>query len=122
VDSALVAAIASPLHLNTGHLLENLAFVHFRRSGEPIHYHRTRSGKEVDFVLGDHRRGLRVVQVCEDLGREETRAREVGALAEAMGELKIKEGVLVTLSGTETIRIPQGTIRVLPAWRFILDS
>ena len=51
----------------------------------------------------------------------QTRTREISALAEAMSELKLKTGTIVTRSEDEMVEIGAGTITIAPAWRFLLD-
>ena len=61
------------------------------------------------------------IQACESLTDTQTRKREITALSEAMDELKIKSGTIVTRSGDERIKTDAGIINVIPAWRFLLD-
>lgn len=120
VDHALVVSVGSGILVNTGHLLENLVYTALRRGTPEIFYYRTRTGKEVDFIaqFGSHER--RLVQVCETMANEATRNREVAALAEAMDELRVSEGTIVTRNESEQIGVSKGTVTVLPAWRFLL--
>jgi uncharacterized protein len=121
VDHALVTSVASSVLVNTGHLLENLVFTALRRSHAEIYYYRTRSGREVDFVVPQRGRGRLLVQVCESLAEPRTRKREVSALADAMAELRVASGTIVTRSESGHIEMPSGVIDVVPAWRFLLD-
>ncbi|MCF8108858.1 MAG: ATP-binding protein, partial [Desulfohalobiaceae bacterium] len=96
VDHALVPSIASGILLNAGHLLENLVFSTLRRCSDRIFYGRTKGGRELDFVVPQQDRSLWLIQVCESLADAKTRNREVGALAEAMSELGVDSGIIVT--------------------------
>ncbi len=107
--------------LNKGHLLENLVFVALRRVTQEIFYFKSKNGREVDFIARLPDRSLRLVQVCETLADPPTRKREVQALAEAMAELGINQATLVTRHEDGEIAAGQGTILVMPAWRFMLD-
>ncbi len=51
-----------------------------------------------------------------------TRRREVTALQEAMQERAVDHAVIVTRSEDETLHTKAGLIRVLPAWRYLLDQ
>lgn len=42
----------------------------------------------------------------------------MGALLPAMQELKLKEGTIVTFEEEDVLNMPQGTIHVVPAWKF----
>ena len=43
------------------------------------------------------------------------------SLSEAMVELTVAEGTIVTWHTDETIPVGFGTIQVVPVWRFLLD-
>ena len=121
VDHALVASVSAQILINSGHLLENLVFVTLRRSHQEIYYYKTRNGREVDFVVPRRRGRPMLVQVCESLVDPATRRRETVALSEAMGELGVTGGTIVTRGEQESIETPVGSIEVVPAWRFLLD-
>jgi predicted AAA+ superfamily ATPase len=122
VDHALVSSIASGVLLNAGHLLENLVFTALRRISPQIFYYKTRSNKEVDFLMLDERGGRRLIQVCETLADPKTRRRELDALSEAMRELDLETGLIVTRGEEETVTVNTGSVRILPAWRFLLGA
>jgi len=46
---------------------------------------------------------------------------EVRTLTEAMVELAVAEGIIVTWRTDETIPVGFGTIHVMPVWRFLLE-
>ncbi|HOJ67279.1 MAG TPA: ATP-binding protein [Candidatus Hydrogenedentes bacterium] len=121
VDHALAASVASGLSANSGRLLENLVFAALRRIHPELYYYRTRSGKEVDFVVPEQGTIRRLVQVCESLEDPATRKRELAALAEAMTELNVGLGTVVTRHESERIETAAGVVQVMPAWRFLLD-
>ena len=122
IDHALVTSVSAQILINAGHLLENLVFVTLRRSHEEIYYYKTRNGREVDFIVPRRRARPLLVQVCESLVDPATRRRETAALSEAMGELGVTGGTIVTRSEQERIESPGGSIEVVPIWRFLLDS
>ncbi len=121
IDHAMVTSVSSGILVNSGHLLENLVFTGLRRYFPEIYYYKTKTGKEVDFIVPKRGRGGILVQVCESLADPKTRKREVAALNEAMQERKLKSGLLVTKNETEQITVDGGTIEVVPVWRFLLD-
>ncbi len=120
VDHAMVTSTASGVLINSGHLLENLVFTSLRREPAQIYYYKTAGGKEVDFLAQDERGGRRLIQVCETLVDPKTRKRELDALAEAMCELNLNEGHIVTRGEDETVKTAAGDVHVVPAWRFLL--
>jgi predicted AAA+ superfamily ATPase len=121
IDHAMVTSVASGVLVNSGHLLENLVFTALRRLCPQISYYKTKTGREVDFIVPTSGKTRILIQACESLTDTQTRKREITALNEAMAELKIKTGTIVTRSGDEQIKTDTGTINVIPAWRFLLD-
>ena len=88
---------------------------------DPTGVLKTKSDREVDFIISmrDHSRML--VQVCESLAEPQTRKREITALSEAMSELGLTTGTIVTRNENERVDVPSGTIQVTPVWRFLLE-
>lgn len=121
VDHAFVTSVVPRILVNSGHLLENLVFTALRRITADIHYYKTRNGSEVDFVVQPTNRPRMLVQVCESLAAPKTRKREVAALGAAMTELGLDEGTIVTRAEEGDIETDAGTIRTVPAWRFLLE-
>lgn len=121
IDHSMVTSVSSGVLVNSGHLLENLAFTALRRIYPAIYYYKTKSGREVDFVVPVRGGTNMLVQVCESLADPQTRKREVTALSESMVELGVKSGSIVTRSEDEEINTNSGIIHVIPIWRFLLD-
>lgn len=122
VDTGLARACSRRVDANWGHLLENLVFMHVRRTRAHVEYYRTTSGKEVDFAVTVPERGLCLVQVCADLSDPGTRNREVGSLAEAMEECRVGQGTIVTMNQQETFKCPAGEIQIRPGWMWALQQ
>ena len=116
VDPGLVTACARRGSADVGQLLETAVFIELRRTSAELAYARTGSGYEVDFVTPS---GL--VQACASLEDPATREREVRALREAMANLGQKDATIVTLTVDEEIRVAEGTIRVVPMWRWAIE-
>lgn len=121
VDHAMVASVSSGILVNSGHLLENLVFTGLRRLYPEIYYYKTKGGREVDFIVQKRDRSRMLVQVCESLVEPRTRKREVAALSEAMAELGLKSGIIVTKNEEEWIKTETGEIEVMSIWRFLLS-
>jgi predicted AAA+ superfamily ATPase len=121
IDHAMVTSISSGILVNSGHLLENLVFTALRRIHSEIYYFKTNTGREVDFIVAVRGRPGMLVQACESLAEPQTRKRETAALSEAMAELGLKTGTIVTRSEDERVAVGAGTIAVVPAWRFLLS-
>lgn len=121
IDHALVASVSSGVLVNSGHLLENLVFTAIRRLRSEIFYYRTKTGREVDFIVPTRDRSKMLIQVCESLADPQTRKRETMALSEAMAELGLSTGTIVTRNEVERIETGFGSIEVMPAWRFLIE-
>ena len=121
IDHALVTSVSARILTNAGHLLENLVFVALRRRHQQIYYYKTRTGREVDFVVPRRRERPLLVQVCESLVDAAARRREIAALEAAMAELGVPHATIVTRREQERIESEGGSIEVVPAWRFLLN-
>ncbi len=126
IDHALAASVSSGILTNRDSLLENLVFTALRRVTPEIFYYRTKTGREVDLVAllpsaPGQGRAVMLVQVCASLADPRVKQSEVRSLSEAMVELAVAEGTIVTWRTDETIPVGFGTINVVPVWRFLLD-
>lgn len=122
IDHGLVRSVASGVLVNSGHLLENLVFTALRRVTPDISYYKTRTGREVDFIARMPDGSRKLVQVCESLADPATRDRELKALAEAMTELDMGAGIVVTRDDqARPIEADGRGIEIVPAWRLALD-
>jgi hypothetical protein len=117
----MVTSVSSGILVNSGHLLENLLFMALRRQHSELNYYKTRTGREVDFIVPKRGQPRMLVQACESLAEPQTRKRETAALREAMVELGLKTGTIVTRNEDQRMDVEAGTIEVVPAWRFLLD-
>lgn len=97
-------------------LLENLVFIELRRRYEKGVYFYKRKN-EVDFYVPEAKL---LLQVSYNLNSPETRKRELNGLVEAMKEMGINDGVIVTYDSQETIKIDNFVITVIPAWKWLL--
>jgi len=126
IDHALTVSVSSGILTNRDSLLENLVFTALRRVTPEIFYYRTKTGREVDLVallpsVPGQERTILLVQVCASLADPRVKQCEVRSLSEAMVELAVAEGTIVTWRTDETIPVGFGTIQVVPVWRFLLE-
>lgn len=122
IDHSFVRSISSGILVNSGHLLENLVFIALRRLSPSVYYYKTKTGREVDFIIQMQDRTKILVQVCESLVNEQTKKREILALTEAMDELGLTSSIIVTKNEEEQLTIKDKVIHILPAWRFLLED
>ena len=121
VDPGLATASSYRASEDLGHLLENNVYLELRRRGHEIAYVQTKSGVEVDFLATPLVGPPTLIQVCADLSEPATRARELRALSEAMREEMIAEALIVTMDESDDLALPEGHVRVVPAWRWLLE-
>jgi len=117
IDTGLLGAMSFGMTEDKGALLENLVHLHLRRQGLFPDYFVSETGGEVDFVLqGDQVRERRLIQVCWSLSQPETKQRELRSLHEAMDQLNLKRGTILTWldEGSED------GIEILPVWKWLL--
>ena len=117
-----MASKAFSLSDNLGRLLENQVFIELIRRGydaeKTVFYYRSRNDKEVDFVLREGPRILRLIQVCYDMSSPKTEKREVDSIVECAGELKCDNLVIVTYNDKRTIEKDDYKIDVVPITEF----
>ena len=113
VDNGFVASKAFSLSDNLGRLLENQVFIELIRRGYDVEktmfYYRSRNDKEIDFVLREGTRILRLVQVCYDMSSPKTEKREV---------VKCDNLVIVTYNDKRTIEKDGYRVNVVPITEF----
>lgn len=122
VDSGMVTAFAVHPDTKLAQTLEVAVFRSLRQISDTIYYYVTQQGWEVDFLLQTPEGRMDLFQVTLSLKDDQTRSREVRALSQAMEELSLKKGFIVTLEEEDEITITQGKITVLPAWKFLLRT
>lgn len=126
-DPALACALAPATTDGVPRALETAVYLELRRRrntarlGE-VSMLKLPSGREVDFCTGDKAVGAAysLVQSCWSLDGEATLEREVAALGEAMARMGVREGTVVTERDEREIELPEGTVRVVPAWKWLL--
>ena len=117
IDTGLLEAMSFRMTEDRGALLENLVYLHLRRQGLTPEYYITDSGAEVDFVLQTGAEP-QLIQVCWSLDDADTRQRELRALRQAMQELRIQTGTIVTwMDEIEE----EGGVAIVPAWKWLLS-
>lgn len=132
VDPGMFTAFSRAASKEQGQRLETAVFNKLRRvapqarSGSlaRLTFELEGSLHEVDFVMGDALLGdmFELVQVSIDLSNPKTRRRELAALEAAMEKYGVRESTVVTMDSEETVGMSSGTVRVVPAWKWLLDE
>lgn len=120
-DPALSAAVSFRASGDIGHLLETSVYLELRRRRCSVAYVATRSGYEVDFLAEDLRGARELIQVCANLDDPLTRQRELRALEEGMTETACERATLVTLREEGSVAVAGRPVRIVPAWRWLLE-
>ncbi len=120
-DLGLRNAISFNFSEDKGKLLENLTAMHLIQKQKEIYYFRTKNNREVDFLVKKGAREKALIQVCTTLNDFQTQEREINSLVEAMEELKLKEGLILTENEEKEMKIGNKIIKVRPIWKWLLD-
>lgn len=122
IDNGLRDAVLLPQSGDDGKKLENTVLLELYRRRTPvdrIFYYQGRG--ECDFVV---QRGIDIhslIQVTWDMRDSETRRREIDGILEAAEATDCSNLMIITADTSETITLDNGsTIRVIPAWRWLL--
>lgn len=116
MDMGLYTENALSISENTGRRLENLIFLHLRRKYQQIFYYKDRG--ECDFIAMDKNIVKEAVQVCLTVN-DENFDREYNGLLEAMQNLGIKEGTIVTLNQSDTFEKNDMVINMIPLHEYL---
>jgi uncharacterized protein len=122
VDQGLMTAYSIKPEFEHARRLENTVFVQLRRTHQNIFYYKTKTGKEVDFLIQDDQGRATLVQVCLSLTDEETRRREFAALDEAAKEVKLKQTIMLTLDVPNTFKNQFRRIQVISLREWLLNT
>lgn len=122
IDQGLITAYTVNEAGERSHRLETTVFSHLRRNNKEIYYYHTqKNSKEVDFLTLSPKGEMALYQVAESIKEPKTYQREVSALEEAMLELNLKTGIIVTLEEEQEIKTTNGKIFCIPLLRFLLE-
>lgn len=116
IDTGLIQACIHRPMPDWGHHLENFVFLTLRRADLIIEYYRTKTGREVDFIITDRQGNRSLIQVTAEMKAADTRKREITALSDAMRECGIDKAIIITMDQEEKIKTKSGQINVTPAW------
>ncbi|MFQ6107914.1 MAG: ATP-binding protein [Thermoplasmata archaeon] len=104
---------------NLGMICENTVAVELLRRGARMHYWKSRTGEEVDFIVREGSR-IRALQVCYDPEAVDTRERETRALLKCMNEFGLKRSEVITFDYEDEEEIEGRRIDYVPLWKFLL--
>ena len=122
IDNGIRDAVLLPQSNDDGKKLENTVFLELKRRMMPsdkIYYFQGK--RECDFVI---QKGINIeslIQVTWNINEKETRDREIKGLMEASEATGCQNLLIITVDVEEEIIIDDKTIKVIPAWKWILS-
>lgn len=119
-DNGLADSVAFKFSADKGKYLENLVFLELKRREKEVYYYKTENNFEVDFFLRGKKKEL--IQVSWNLADKKTKDRELKALLEAMDELKLNRGLVLTDDDEETLKHGKKTIEIKPVYKWLLGE
>jgi hypothetical protein len=122
VDTGMVNAVSFRFSENKGRMLENIVCIHLLRNGYEFYYYKTKNNKEVDFCIKKQGNKFELIQVCATMEEFNTKQREINSLLEAMEEMGIKQGLILTYSRRESLKFNKWKIEVLPIYEWLLTN
>lgn len=117
IDNGLVNANSLSFSKDKGRLLENTIYLHLRQTYSSLYYFRENA--ECDFVVFEKDKCKMVIQVCEEVHRE-NKDREIKGLMEAMDFFKLKEGFIITKNQKDSLYVDGKKIRLVPGNEFMM--
>lgn len=122
VDQGLITAYTIKDSFEQAARLETTVFLHLRRKYQQIYYYKTKDGKEVDFLTLTPDGQISLYQVSLDLSNDKTLQRETEALQQAMADLNVPTGAIITANEEQKIKTKNGEIQCIPLWKFLLSD
>lgn len=131
VDAALAGAIGFRMSDDVGRVAENTVFMEYIRRKilhpeyEFFYWKDSqagRDGREVDFVVKSGSHIVEIAQVCMGSLSDETKKRELRALAQAAKRIHPERVVVITEDFEGTEQYPFGTVSFVPLWKWLLEA
>ena len=121
IDQGMHNHLTLSFSRNRGWVLENLVFLELRRRASHVWYYKTKQGYEVDFLLDENGQRM-LIQVCRDVSRVATFAREKRALLAGIKELGLTSGLILTQDEKREEMINGYVLNIMPVWEWLLEK
>ena len=115
IDTGLSNRVSFQVGARKAQNIENIVFLELLRRKQDVFYFKTKTDREVDFVIKRGAQVVELIQVCYSIEDEQTRKREIAALKAASSELGSNTAVpctLLTMDKEETLDIPGFKVNV----------
>ncbi|MDX1912548.1 MAG: DUF4143 domain-containing protein, partial [Saprospiraceae bacterium] len=119
VDTGMINANSLSFSEDKGRLLENVVYLFLLKKNFDLFYFREQG--ECDFVVFEKEKCKVVIQVCQQLHRE-NRDRETRGLLEAMDFFDLKTGLIITQRQSDILRFGDKIIELKPAHQFLMEE
>ncbi len=116
IDNGFKKLFSISMSSDYSKLYENLAFLHLRRNTDEVYYFN--QTQEVDLYIKTDKEYL--VNVAYQIEDKKTFQREITALSEGMRYFNLTKSYLITSEKEETIEVDEGSIEVIPMWKWLL--
>ncbi len=117
MDTGIYTETSISTSENSGRRFENLIFLHLRRKYKQLFYYRDRG--ECDFIAIEKNSIKEAIQVCFTVN-DENFEREYNGLLEAMLDLGLEEGTIVTLNQIDRFEKDGKVINMVPAHDYLI--
>jgi len=118
IDNGLSNVNSASFSEDKGRMLENLVFITLRNKNKEIFYFKGKN--ECDFVIKEKAKIIQAIQVCYSID-EDNKDRELNGLLEALKELKLQQGFILTYNQEEEITINNKKIKIMPLWKWLME-
>ena len=85
-----------------------------------LYYWKNQRHKEVDFVTVEGTGIKKLIQVCWDINKLDTKKRETTSLIKGLEELKLSEGLIITEEYEGEENIKDKKIKYIPLFKWLL--
>lgn len=116
VDTGLAGVNSLSMSADYGRKLENLIFLHLRKTFKNIFYYSEKN--ECDFIVVEKGQPTEAIQVCWQLTTDNL-SRELKGLEEAMNELNLETGLIVTFDQDDSFDLNGKSVKAVPAWKYL---
>ena len=116
IDTGMVSVNSGSFTEDSGRLLENLVYLHLRRTNRDIYYFSEKG--ECDFVVFNKGAIQEVIQVCFDLNADNL-DRELNGALEALTFFNKKDGKIITFRQRDRFEKEGRIIEVIPCHDFL---
>lgn len=119
IDTGLGSALDFKFSKDKGRLLETTVALDLIKQGKNISF--IQNDFECDFVISEKNEIKNVIQVTYDMSEEKTRKREIKGLIKACKKFDLNSGFIVSFDEEEEFVQEGISIKVIPAWKFLLS-